>query len=80
MPSTNDHLICPTCGKGVQDFKDAKLFRRHIKNHENENTKVFCHFCPKQFQTKQSLEVHIKVIHKNEKNKCDKCEIFFIHF
>ena len=56
MTSTNDYTICPTCGKGVQDFKDAKLFRRHLKNHENEKSKVICEFCPKDFQTDRLVQ------------------------
>ena len=42
--------------KGVQDFKDAKLFRRHLKNHENEKRKVICEFCQKGFYSDQLIE------------------------
>ena len=74
MSLDTDHLICPTCGKGVEDLKNANLFRRHLVNHEKEKNTFMCEFCPKSFQTKQSLKAHIGVIHKNEKLKCDECD------
>ena len=42
MSINTDHLICPTCGKGVGDFKNANLFRRHGKVFNGKQlTKIF---------------------------------------
>ena len=66
MSSSYDSLICPTCGKGVDDFRDVNLFKRHLLNHEKEENSYICHLCPQTLQTKQSLKVHIRVIHNKE--------------
>ena len=77
MSSSYDSLIFPTCGKGVDDFRDVNLFKRHLLNHEKEENSYICHLCTQKLQTKESLKVHIRVIHNKEKIKCDKCDKVF---
>ena len=65
MSLDTDHLICPTCGKGVEDFKNANLFHRHLVNHEKEKNTFMCEFSIMLFHGPLGDISHIKVFNWN---------------
>lgn len=74
---TKDHLnikefVCPIedCGR---DFYFAPSLRRHMVSH-SETRDFKCLECNKTFKMQKNLDLHVKFVHRNERNyKCNVC-------
>ena len=69
------HLACHIC---LKIFADKYTLSRHMQIHDDGN-KNFCNDCEKRFSSKYNYEIHIKMVHSQNKqeNICDICERSF---
>lgn len=62
--------ICNQCGKRFKNLK-----QHFIQVHNKSFT---CDTCKKQFGRRNSLDIHVRTVHENDKpHKCDQCEKSF---
>ena len=75
MTRFNINSVCYHCGLKREDFKNAKLFKEHYKNHlvgENFDYKI----CGKFFATKRKMKDHERFLHETISG-CDLCQKTF---
>lgn len=72
---TQKSFQCDSCNSQFVSARNLKVHKRSKHEHINP----FICFCGKAFPLNQSLQVHIRLVHKNEKNHecqlCDKSKI-----
>ena len=55
---------CLLCGKVIKHFSN---FKRHVLDKHNESGQIFvCRFCQKEYKSKNSMETHQYLYHKEE--------------
>lgn len=68
---------CDHCSKS---FKHEKVFRKHLKRHQNVTVKVYtCDMCLKSFNSRSTLHYH-RQKHKTPSLQCSECEKTFKSF
>jgi len=60
---------CPICEKHVVDIQN------HIRQVHDKVRNFQCNQCPSKFTNNQSLQIHIKSLHKNETVTCPECSM-----
>ena len=65
--------LCDYIFKGTLDA--IKSLKSHMKIHEKNRPRIKCEHCSKEFLTKEGLKRHVKLIHRNERYKCDICHV-----
>ena len=73
------HQISPSikCDLCDYTFKNAlhSDLLSHMKTHQTNRPLIKCEHCSKEFLTKGGLNSHVKLIHCNERYKCDICHV-----
>lgn len=68
MRHTGDGHQCLLCGKVIKHFSNFK--RHYLDKHSATDQPFVCRFCGKEYKSKNSMETHQYMYHKEEMKDC----------